>query len=361
MKKFLALLAVATFGVMSLHAQTAEPQEPVNDGIAKTWELRLNGDYEVSFWGSGDPFGFVGCEDGSMVNIGVGYNFNSNWYLGIASGYNINMGVTEHVKYAPKSIPLLLDVTRRWNGKGGKWSFFLEGRGGYMFSVAKDEVFSNGTVYKYPDAWMIDIQPGVYYRVRPNIDLKLSLGYLHIDPKDDTPDCCHNTNSLNIMLGVNFRKAVKAPVRTEVVEEAPVVAPEPEPVVAPAPEPVQIVETTTPEQKQLGEREVVIHYLIRKHNILPEKDALLEEMAEFVKTHKTSHIVLKSYADKGTGNYQLNQMYSRNRMNEVKKHLVEQYGIPAEKIDASYYGDTVQPFAENDLNRCSIITVKEVE
>lgn len=48
-------------------------------------------------------------------------------------------------------------------------------------------------------------------------------------------------------------------------------------------------------------------------------------------------------------------------MNEVRKHLIEQYGINPDQIDASYYGDTVQPFEENDKNRCSIITVKEVE
>lgn len=359
MKKFLALLAVATFGVMSLHAQTTEELVTVGDGIAKTWELRLDGAYEDNLSGINDGKGLFVGEDGGMVNLGVGYNLDSNWYLGLASGFNLNAGRVHGID-APKFIPLMLDVTRRWNGKGGKWSFFLEGRGGYAFSVSEDYKLRNGQMYEYPDAWMLDVQPGVYYRILPNLDLKFSVGYLHISPMEDTPDISRNTNAVVAKLGLNIRKAVKAPVRTE-VEEAPVVAPEPEPVVAPAPEPVQIVETTTPEQKQLGEREVVIHYLIRKHNILPEKDALLEEMAEFVKTHKTSHIVLKSYADKGTGNYQLNQMYSRNRMNEVKKHLVEQYGIPADKIDASYYGDTVQPFAENDLNRCSIITVKEVE
>lgn len=357
MKKFLALLAVATLGVMSLHAQTTEEFVTVGDGIANTWELRLDG-----AWGNDCKFyrqdgeGAIKSEESTKANIGIGYNLNSNLYLGLGSGYAHNMGGgTNHF------VPALGDITYRWNGKGGKWSFFLEGRGGYMFSVGSAQTLKNGQKYETPSGLMFDVMPGVYYRILRNLDLKLAVGFMHFNPFDDTPDLMHCTNNVLFKLGLNIRKAVKAPVRT-VVEEAPAPAPEPEPVVAPepAPAPAPVVETK-PEPKQLFEREVIIHYNIRLHNISPEKDALLKEMAEFVKTHKTGKVVLKSYADKGTGNYQLNQMYSRNRMNEVKKHLVEQYGIPAEKIDASYYGDTVQPFAENDLNRCSIITVKEVE
>lgn len=354
MKKILALMAVASLGVMGLNAQNETAS--VDDGIAKKWEIRLDGTYGTDMKGTKDTKnGLLTSEESTKVNFGIGYNLTSNWYLGLASGYAHNMGGKKN-----HYMPLLGDVTYRWNSVGGKWSLFLEGRGGYMLSVGGEQTLKNGKKYEVPNGLMFDVQPGVYFRVRPNIDLKLSVGYMHFSPEDDTPDRMHCTNNLIAKLGVNFRSAPKAPVRT-VIEEP--VAPEPEPVVVPEPkpEPVQIVETTTPEQKKLGEREVVIYYSIRKHNILPEKDALLQEMAEFVKTHKTSKIVLKSYADKGTGNYELNQMYSRNRMNEVKKHLVEQYGIPAEKIDASYYGDTVQPFAENDLNRCSIITVKEIE
>lgn len=357
MKKFFALMAVAFLGVMGLNAQTEAEQTTIDDGITKKWEFRFDGAYGTNFLEEiNDTYGASKFEESTKVNVGVGYNFTENWYLGLGSGYSHNMGGKKN-----HYIPLLGDVTYRWNGKGGKWSFFVEGRGGYMLSVTDDQKLKTGENYTTPNGWMFDAQPGVYYRLKSNLDLKFSVGYMHFNPNNDTPDKMHCINALLVKLGMNIRKAPKMIARTEIEEAVAEPVAAPEPVVEPAPEPVKIVETTTPEQKQLGQREVVIYYNIRMHNILPEKDALLQEMAEFVKTHKTGMVVLKSYADKGTGNYQLNQMYSRNRMNEVKKHLIEKYGIPADKIDASYYGDTIQPFEENDLNRCSIITVFEVE
>lgn len=354
MKKIFALMAIASLSVMSLNAQSET--NSVDDGIAKKWELRIDGAWGSNLRETKDTNnGVITAEESTKINFGIGYNFTSNWYLGLGSGYSHNMGGGKN-----HYMPLLGDVAYRWNGDGGKWSFFLEGRGGYMFSIGGERTLKNGRKYEAPNGLMFDVQPGVYYRVKPNIDLKLSVGYMHFNPEDDTPDIMHCTNNLVVKLGVNIRKAVKAPTRT-VIEEPVVEEPKEEVKVEETPAPVTIVETTTPEQRELGQREVVIYYSIRQHNILPEKDALLQEMAEFVKTHNTGMIILKSYADKGTGNYQLNQMYSRNRMNEVKKHLIDMYGIAEEKIDASYYGDTVQPFEENDLNRCSIITVKEIE
>jgi hypothetical protein len=47
--------------------------------------------------------------------------------------------------------------------------------------------------------------------------------------------------------------------------------------------------------------------------------------------------------------------YSKQRSEKAVKALVDA-GVNASIITAEYFGDTVQPFAENDKNRVSIIT-----
>lgn len=337
--------------------KATETETQVEDGISKKWEFKFDGAFSTTFKGP-DHERITSGDDNIMFNIGGGYNFNSNIFLGLSTGFYPSCGLVigSKISRANDYVPTLADFVYRFD-LSDKWSFFAQARAGYLFSVADDSKLKDGSYYEYPNSGYLDLQPGIYYRFKKNIDLRLSVGYGYIMPANDVPNISRNENIFVAKLGMNIRKATKEVLRT-VIEE-PVVEPVPEPEVEPTP--VKVVETTTEEQRKLGEREVVIFYNIRMHNILPDKDALLMEMAEFTKTHKTSRIVLKSYADKGTGNYQLNQMYSRNRMNEVRKHLIEQYGINPDQIESSYYGDTVQPFEENDMNRCSIITVKEVE
>ena len=48
---------------------------------------------------------------------------------------------------------------------------------------------------------------------------------------------------------------------------------------------------------------------------------------------------------------------SKLRVEAVVKKMIE-LGAPAERIASNYVGDTEQPFAENDLNRVIVCTVK---
>ena len=61
------------------------------------------------------------------------------------------------------------------------------------------------------------------------------------------------------------------------------------------------------------------------------------------------------YADKGTGNAALNVKYAKQRADQYKKELVDSYGADASRIITDSKGDKVQPFAENDKNRCVIV------
>lgn len=360
MKKVLSLLAIAMASISLAKAEVVDSLVIVDDGISQKWEVKAMVGGMFTNHEPVEGAGHTRWGESLQFELGAGYNLNEHLYLGVSSGYFHKYGFTAKVHQNNQLIPLLGDIVYRWN-KWEKWSLFAEARAGYLFNLQDTKRLPDGTEYEPAGYSLFEIMPGAYYRIRKNIDLRFSIGFTYgVTAESGDLRLTNNEPGVVAQIGLNFRKAPKSEVR--IVMEEPIVDPVvTEPIVIPEPEPVRIVETTTPEQKQLGEREVVIFYTIRKHNILPDKDALLQEMADFVKTHKTSHIVLKSYADKGTGNYQLNQMYSRNRMEEVRKHLIEMYGIPADQIDASYYGDTVQPFEENDKNRCSIITVREIE
>jgi hypothetical protein len=83
--------------------------------------------------------------------------------------------------------------------------------------------------------------------------------------------------------------------------------------------------------------------------------AQLEAIGAFLKDHRECAVSIKSYADVQTGNPKINMGYSQQRSEKAVKALTDA-GVDPSIITAEYFGDTVQPFAENDKNRVSIIT-----
>ena len=83
--------------------------------------------------------------------------------------------------------------------------------------------------------------------------------------------------------------------------------------------------------------------------------AQLSAIGAFLKDHRECKVSIKSYADVQTGNPKINMGYSQQRSEKAVKALVDA-GVDPAIITAEYFGDTVQPFAENDKNRVSIIT-----
>ena len=69
-------------------------------------------------------------------------------------------------------------------------------------------------------------------------------------------------------------------------------------------------------------------------------------------------VVVTGYADKGTGNDRVNDRIAAKRAAAVVWMLEKRYGIPAERITEESKGARVQPFAENDKNRVSIMIAK---
>jgi len=76
--------------------------------------------------------------------------------------------------------------------------------------------------------------------------------------------------------------------------------------------------------------------------------------AEYLVNHPGSKLELASYADKKTGTPAYNLNLSKKRSEAVAKLLVGKFGIDRKRLIVKAYGDKVQPFADNDLNRVTI-------
>lgn len=138
---------------------------------------------------------------------------------------------------------------------------------------------------------------------------------------------------------------------------APVVLP-PEPVVEPEPQPQPVVQPKPepkPEPKPVVKEEPLretFFYIIRESD--PAPDVTLNKIVNWCNKYPGKRISIKGYADKGTGNPRINVGYAKARAEKVAKAL-EERGISKSRMDVESFGDTVQPFPENDRNRCVIV------
>ena len=139
--------------------------------------------------------------------------------------------------------------------------------------------------------------------------------------------------------------------KTYTVIEKPAPAPEPEPTyVAPAPEPTPVVV----EQKVEPIRRDVF-FIINKFNIEESEAGKIKDVAEYMKNNPKAKVQVTGYADAGTGNDKINDRLAQQRADVVVKALIEQYEIAADRISYDSKGARVQPFAENDKNRVTIM------
>lgn len=100
-----------------------------------------------------------------------------------------------------------------------------------------------------------------------------------------------------------------------------------------------------------------VFFAIRCNKITDAEMAKVKEVAEYMKKHPASVVEVTGYADKGTGNARVNAKYAQNRADAVANALIAQ-GISASRVMIDSKGDTVQPYAEQVLNRVAICIVK---
>lgn len=100
-----------------------------------------------------------------------------------------------------------------------------------------------------------------------------------------------------------------------------------------------------------------VFFPISSNKISAAEMVKVKEVAEYMKKNPNSTVEVTGYADKGTGNAKINAKYAQNRADAVVKALVAE-GISESRIKSDSKGDTVQPYADQILNRVAICIVK---
>ena len=100
-----------------------------------------------------------------------------------------------------------------------------------------------------------------------------------------------------------------------------------------------------------------IFFTIGSYTVRKSEEAKLIKLINFLNTNPDYSVELVGHADKLTGSPAMNMKVSKARVEVVKSKMIE-LGVPAERIESSFVGDTVQPFSMNDQNRVITCTVK---
>ena len=101
-----------------------------------------------------------------------------------------------------------------------------------------------------------------------------------------------------------------------------------------------------------------IYFTISSNKVSLTEMQKVESLAEYLKKYPESKISITGYADKGTGNPNINLKISKKRAQVVADTLVEQFGIDSSRIVVDAKGDTAQPHKEQILNRVSVCIAK---
>ncbi len=98
-----------------------------------------------------------------------------------------------------------------------------------------------------------------------------------------------------------------------------------------------------------------VFFRIGSSKVTADQMPNVEMIADYMKNHPKSKVVIKGYASKD-GNYDFNVKLANNRAESVKNLLISKYKIPASRISAEGEG-IGNMFEEESWNRVSICTL----
>ena len=300
------------------------------------------------------PYNFIQVQGGfgtTFTDVSCWKLLSPTFSIGVGRMFSPIIGARVHVN--------------GWKAKGGFDEFRYTG----------DQPVNNPSVLKYKHSYInsnVDLMVNIFnvfsQKVHRPFDLYLigglGLNYTwhnngfenivsqyQVGSKYKDADDWMMTGQLSITYKFGFKDAPKPapkpvvapPVVAKPVEPAPVAAPKP--VETPAPKPVVVDEPL----------KETIFYAIRESDV--NRESIVNKVAEWCKKYPNKKITIDGYADKGTGNSKLNMGYAQKRADKIAA-LLKEKGVPASQMTVKSYGDTVQPFPENDKNCCVIIEGK---
>lgn len=343
------------------------------------------------------PYGFVGAQGGAQLTftnydhgklitpvgaVQLGAMFTpeigarlhvGGWTSKTAAGHNTGYGTTKF-NYLTADADLLVNLTNVFS-KNKVHPFDVYLVAGIGLSKAWNLADINDVQSKYitkpDDKFVHNLRIGgmLEYNFAKHWSANLEVDLNNLGDRFNSKLNGHDDMQLTAMVGLTykfgFRKKVLPPPPPPAPKPEPAPEPKPAPAPAPKPEPKPVPPPAPkpapkPAEPKFVPEDTQIDLFFKQSKVVitEENDAKIRQLADWVKKHDNCRVNVSGYADKGTGKPARNQMLSEQRAENVKKALVDEYGISADKITTNAYGDTVQPYAENDKNRLARITAK---
>jgi len=370
-KKVLFTAALA-LGIMSASAQEQQTIEVFNPH----WYIQLQGGAQYTL-GERDFSDLISPN----AQVTVGYNFNPivgarlsvNAWQSKAGSTIQNIEYAWKWKYVAPSVDVTVNLSNLVCGYKANRIFNLGIFAGLGANIAfdNDEAVNvnNSLNALYPgyvrpsaDQWLRYIWDGTKvrlngragltadFRVSDRVAVGLEAQANIVSDHYNSKKAPNSDFYFNALAGVKI--ALGATHKSQVVEPCPRIVEK----IVEVPKIVEkIVEVPAPVSNQVAQVEPLketFFYAIRLSD--PTANATIDKIVEWCNKYPTKGISISGYADKGTGNPKINQGYAKQRADKVAK-ILQQKGVAASRMTVNSYGDTVQPFPENDKNRCVIV------
>lgn len=278
----------------------------------------------VGVYGTADLFNLFGGYNCSkrpfsieaLVGAGWGHNYVNEAagkdinYMGVKTGLNFNFNVSDHVTLALK--PSII-----WN-MGGGYSRDLN------FNVNQATV---------------NVMAGVAYTIGDGFKCVVPYNQAEVDALNAQVNALRA--DLNASMALAATSQAQADALATQLQACQNQAPK-----------VQVVKEVDNKYNSVR----FVFFRIGSSAVTADQRPNVEMIADYMKNHPTSKVVIKGYASKD-GNYDFNVKLAKNRAESVKNMLVNNYKIPASRITAEGEG-IGNMFEEESWNRVAICTLE---
>lgn len=383
-----ALIAtfILTILSFSIFAQAKSNKDSFNPG----WFIGLNGGVNW-FLGEGNNIfdgtdrnsWSVGQSMGYLGRLELGYNFNSVYALRFMTGYNqFNQYTKNRVTGAEfvrpfagetLSADLLLNLTNLSKGYDANRKLTLSAFAGLGLAYMNDNTNTSnisGSLlrgglqgnYHLTPAWALGLIAEANL-LSDNTNDGIADLFFDMSP-DVAVTISYRFNAKEQQLAMVEEKLpmVEKPVEQPQKPTVEVVTPQPvvpeTPVVAPE-VPVIIEAPAADVIDYLNEH---IFFAINRANVFDtEHEDQMKIIAQYSQQNPEVTIVISGFADRGTGNIDVNNELSKQRAISVANTLIRKYGVPYKNVWVRWYGSGVQPYAQGTLNRLVIVRSPDVK
>ena len=275
--------------------------------------------------------------------VGARLHVNGMWNKGVVEW--LDPVKSYDYKYVTTDLDLMINLINLFGKKNySPWNLYLIGGIGLNYAWDNNDALAMKTLLPmaYDNRFSHNARAGlmVDYNICKNVSVNLEVASNFLSDRYNSKINNRDDLQLTAQLGVAFKFGYKK--KPAPVEEW-----------ATRVDTIWYDDSEFVPRVEDGKATWNVFYQIRESDFTADEQ--LAAIGAFLADHRECKIDIKSYADVQTGNPKINMGYSQQRNEKAVKALVDA-GVNPSQITASYYGDTVQPFAENDKNRVSIIT-----